>query len=122
MSPCFWFGHKPSPASGSGLSSILLGLSPSCPWAVRETVRVIVIWGSGASGKWSGSGAEVARTMLGAGFGGRVPTLREGAVGESRRQGKKTVIFDGLRRWRTGPARPPRWVPRPSQRRQRGRR
>jgi len=59
------------------LSRELLRWSRNDPWTVRDAAAGTLVLGSTGSGKTSGSGRTIARSMLSAGFGGLVLTAKK---------------------------------------------
>lgn len=81
------------------LDRVLLDLGPQDPWTVRDACAGTLIFGDTGSGKTSGSGQAIARSMLRSGFGGLVLTVKSSETDrwrhyiESCGRGDDLVVF-----------------------------
>jgi len=88
------------------LDSLLLQLSPSDNWTIRDAADGTQIFGGTGSGKSSGSAAAIARAFLHAGFGGVVlcakPEEKATWINYAKETGrdKDLIIFSADSKWR----------------------
>lgn len=95
-----------TPSKVFDLDSLLLQLSPSDNWTIRDAVEGVQIFGGIGSGKTSGSGAAIARAFLHAGFGGLVLCAKPGEkqlwISYAKETGREDdlIIFSADSKWR----------------------
>lgn len=86
----------PSTSPDDPLEQILLGLSESDPFTIRDACEGVQIFGSSGSGKTSGSGRLLAQSYLRAGLGGLVLTAKAEETELWRKYAEETGRSDDL--------------------------
>ena len=96
-----WLKTKPqTPAPTPGhfdMRQSLMDLTPSDPWRLQDAAEGTIIFGATGSGKTSGSGETIAKSLLAAGMGGLVLTAKTGEAElwqrYCREMGRDLVVF-----------------------------